>query len=170
MIKLQDFASKYGVTDRQVQRLLKKHEDEMTGHFERKGSNGTWIDETGERILRSKMRQAPVIVHDTEVGQKIAHLEQENEVLKNKLLLAYEKMNEQQALLNDATASKFMLQAAEKEVSILEGFLKEAKENIEHLQEEKENAVKEKQEEIDQLKAELQAEKSKTIWQKLRGK
>ena len=170
MIKLQDFALKYGVTDRQVQRLLKKHEDEMMGHFERKGANCTWIDETGERILRSKMRQAPVIVHDSEVGQKIAHLEQENEVLKDKLLLAYEKMNEQQALLNDATASKFMLQAAEKEVSILEGFLKEAKENIEHLQEEKENAVKEKQEEIDQLKAELQAEKSKTIWQRLRGK
>lgn len=161
MIKVQDFATKYGVTDRQVQRLLKKYEDEMAGHYERQGPNGTWIDETGERILRSKMRQAPIVLHDSEVGQKIAHLEQENESLKDKLILALEKVQEQQALLDDGRASQLMLQAAEeqakqtaqeladihqqlgatkKEARILEGFLQDAKAEIAVLSDERDEA------------------------------
>ena len=162
MIKVQDFATKYGVTDRQVQRLLKKYEDEMAGHYERQGANGTWIDETGERILRSKMRQAPIVLHDSEVGQKLARLEQENEALKDKLILALEKVQEQQALLDDGRASQFMLQAAEEqakqtahelaeahqqlgaarqEVKLLEGFVADAKAEIQTLTEEKAEEV-----------------------------
>lgn len=158
MIKVQDFATKYGVTDRQVQRLLKKYEDEMAGHYERQGANGTWIDETGERILRSKMRQAPIVLHDSEVGQKIARLEQENETLKDKLILALEKVQEQQALLDDGRASQLMLRAAEEqakqtahelteahqqlgaarqEVTQLEGVIADAKAKIQTLTEEK---------------------------------
>lgn len=115
MIKLQDFATKYGVTDRQVQRLLKKHEEEMSGHFERQGTNGTWIDETGEKILRSKMRQAPVVLHDTDVGKKIEQLKGENEILKDKLILALEKIQEQQNLLDAAEQTRLALEAAKAE-------------------------------------------------------
>ena len=134
MIKLQDFAAKYGVTDRQVQRLLKKYEQELSGHFERQGRNGTWIDEDGERILRSKMKTAPVVVQDSEIGQRIARLEQENDELKNKLLLAYEKLTEQQYLLNEANESKYLLQAAEREMEIVKGFAEEKQERIDELQ------------------------------------
>lgn len=71
MIKLQDFAVQQGVTDRQVQRLLKKYEEELQGHYERKGPNGTWLTDEACDILRSKMKQAPAAVFepDPRVGQ-----------------------------------------------------------------------------------------------------
>lgn len=71
MIKLQDFATQQGVTDRQVQRLLKKYESELEGLYERKGPNGTWLTDEACDILRSKMKQAPAAVFepDPRVGQ-----------------------------------------------------------------------------------------------------
>lgn len=178
MIKVQDFATKYGVTDRQVQRLLKKYEDEITGHFERKGPNGTWIDETGEKILRSKMRQAPIVLHDSEVGQKLARLEQENEELKNKLIIALEKVQEQQVLLDDDKKSQLMLQAAEEQVKKTARELTEAHQQLGAVRQEvkvlrklQEQQAKEllnvralanaKHQESARLQKELEAEKAK---------
>lgn len=66
MIKLQDFANQQSVTDRQVQRLLKKYESELDGLFERHGHNGTWLTDEACEILRSKMKQQPVVVSDTD--------------------------------------------------------------------------------------------------------
>lgn len=64
MIKLQEFARLQGVTDRQVQRLLKKYAAELEGLYERKGVNGTWLSDEACEILRSKMKQAPLVVSD----------------------------------------------------------------------------------------------------------
>lgn len=64
MVKLQDFAVECGVTDRQIQRLVKKYESELNGHFIRRGSNGTWLDDDACRILRSKMKVKEVVVSD----------------------------------------------------------------------------------------------------------
>ena len=62
MIKLQDFARQQGVTDRQVQRLLRKYAADLDGKYERTGPNGTWLSDEACEILRGKMRQAPVTV------------------------------------------------------------------------------------------------------------
>lgn len=74
MIKLQDFAKESGLTDRQIQRQLKKYEKDLQGHFERRGQNGTWLDEEACDFLRSHMRTAPVAL--VEEDARIAELEQ----------------------------------------------------------------------------------------------
>lgn len=78
MIKLQDFAAQQGVTDRQVQRLLKKYESELTGLYQRKGPNGTWLTEEACEVLRSKMKQAPVAIMepDERVGELMSWIKE----------------------------------------------------------------------------------------------
>ena len=82
MVKLQDFATQQGVTDRQVQRLLKKYESELQDKFERHGHNGTWLTDEACEILRSKMKQQPIVVSDEdprleELRREIAALNEE---------------------------------------------------------------------------------------------
>ena len=60
MIKLQDFAKQHGVTDRAIQKHLKKHEKELEGHFFRRGPNGTWLDEKAQEYIKSLMIIKPV--------------------------------------------------------------------------------------------------------------
>ena len=88
MIKLQDFATRQGVTDRQIQRLLNKYAAELEGLYQRKGPGGTWLTDEACEILRSKMKQQPVVVYD----DRVTALEAENKELRNKLITAYESM------------------------------------------------------------------------------
>lgn len=92
MIKLQDFAVQQGVTDRQVQRLLKKYEEELQGLYERKGPNGTWLTDEACDILRSKMKQAPAAVFepDPRVGQLQQDLAAAKQELKDTKVAARE--------------------------------------------------------------------------------
>lgn len=113
MIKLQDFATEQGVTDRQVQRLLKKYTDELTGHFERRGSNGTWLDEEACSILRSHMKQQPIVVSDNSVSEHIAELEAENRRL-------HQKMETLQDLLSTALQKQLALQETQFRLEALE--------------------------------------------------
>ena len=54
-IKLSDFARDCGVTDRAVQKHLKKLETELEGHFERRGpQGGTWLDELAQEKIRMR--------------------------------------------------------------------------------------------------------------------
>lgn len=66
MMKLQDFAALRGVTDRAIQKHLKNHEAELEGHIERRGPNGTWLDDYAQDYISKLMyRPAPTIVSDT---------------------------------------------------------------------------------------------------------
>lgn len=130
MIKLQDFATQQGVTDRQVQRLLKKYASELEGLYERKGPNGTWLSPKACEILRSKMRQTPVVVGDNEIYQKYELLQEENRNLLKALNGAKDRIIE----LQEAQA---LLEASKKEVQLLEGFIQDAKSEINVLTNEK---------------------------------
>lgn len=77
MIKLQDFARQQGVTDRAIQKHLKKHEKELEGHFVRRGPNGTWLDEKAQEYIKNLMIPKPL-----------------GEVVDDKLLLEIEELKE----------------------------------------------------------------------------
>lgn len=97
MLKLSDFAVMHGVTPRGARKLLQTYEKDLEGHFERKGQNGTWIDETAQEFLRSKMIKNPVILYDEEAFPLISEnkdLKKENEKLKDKISEAFEKLAE----------------------------------------------------------------------------
>lgn len=130
MIKLQDFARERGVTDRAIQKHLKTYAAELEGLYERKGPNGTWLSEEACEILKSKMKQAPLVVGDSEQQRETERLKAENEKLKDALLDARDKIIE----LQDKQA---LLEAAEKETKLLEGFIADAKAEIKVLTDEK---------------------------------
>ena len=135
MIKLQDFARQQGVTDRAVQKLLKKYEAELAGTFERKGPNGTWLTDEACEILRSKMKQQPLTVYDEDprVGQlqeRVADLERRIDEKDKLLAIANQQVQDSQgkvAELQAANAKVALLeagnQAAEAKVADLEGRL-----------------------------------------------
>lgn len=130
MIKLRDFARERGVTDRQVQRLLKKYEEQLAGQFERRGQNGTWLTDEACEFLISKMRSSPVVVGDGEQLREHMQLRKENDELlrENKelwkqiadlnqqLRLAAEEKAEQMKLLADAEAAQQLLEQTRQEL------------------------------------------------------
>ena len=78
VIKLQDFAKECGVTDRAIQKHLVKYADELNGLYERKGPNGTWLSDAACDILRSKMKQQPIVVSDWSLALQAEELKAEN--------------------------------------------------------------------------------------------
>ena len=85
MLKLQDFAAECGISDRQVQRLLKKYAEDLEGHYERKGNQGTWLDDEAQEYLRSKMKQQPVVVSDNAHLREIERLQAKIEQLEGRI-------------------------------------------------------------------------------------
>ena len=130
MIKLQDFARECGVTDRAIQKHLKNHEKNLEGHFERRGKNGTWLDQTAQDYIRSLMVQQPIVVGDAETHREVEALKEENRALLKALNGAKDRIIE----LQD---TRLQLEAAERETKILEGFVADAKAEIRTLTEEK---------------------------------
>lgn len=54
-MKLSEFARIYGVSERHARRLLAENEADMCGHYERRGKEGTFLDNIGVDILKSKL-------------------------------------------------------------------------------------------------------------------
>lgn len=90
LIKLHDFAVAHGVTDRAIQKHLQKYADELEPHVQRKGPDGTWLTDTAQDILRSKMKTNPVLIMD----ENNSAIYEENKKLKEDLLTAYKRINE----------------------------------------------------------------------------
>lgn len=125
MKKLQDFAREMGVTDRMIQKHLRTHAAELEGHYERKGPNGTWLDDEAQEIIRSKMRQTPVAIfeEDPRVKRQQAEIEDLREQLKKKDTVLYgliEKNEAMQLQLQDLQLLTAGKEEAEKKVSDLE--------------------------------------------------
>ena len=166
MIKLQDFAKQQGVTDRQVQRLVKKYEDDLQGHVDRRGQNGTWLDDEACEFLRSRMKQSPIVV--LEGSDQVEQIMQ----LRDKLEQKQDKIEELQDKLLEEKQKNFQL---ESQVKMLPVTIAEERQKVEaelkqkyqdDLQIYKDHAEAERKE----LERQLQEERNKTWWQKLRGK
>ena len=155
-IKLQEFAKQNGVTDRAIQRHIKKHEKELQGHVIRKGPNGTWMDEFAQMYVKNLLREHPIVV--SEVSEQVSNLEAENKMLlmalndakdmvialkdeKTELLLQVSSMARLEVdneVAKQRTAE--VVAAAEKEKALLEGFIANAKAEIAALSDEKAEA------------------------------
>ena len=132
MKKLQDFAHEMGVTDRMIQKHLRTHAAELEGHYERKGPNGTWLDDEAQEIIRSKMRQTPVAIfeEDPRVKRQQAEIEDLREQLKKKDNVLYgliEKNEAMQLQLQDLQLLTAGKEEAEKKVADLELALTDSK-------------------------------------------
>lgn len=137
MIKITDFAKQQGVTPRGARKLLQTYEKELDGHFERRGQNGTWIDDTAQEFLRSKMIQNPVTIYDEKAlpfYEELKKEQAENRELREKLTAAFEQLAKakdeqlqtQLQLAEKATEQRFL--TAGKEAA--EAELKETREKL----------------------------------------
>jgi hypothetical protein len=102
-VKISEFARKYGVTDRHARRLLNESESDMCGHFEKRGNKGTWIDDVGEEILRSKLRNPIEYLQMTVEDDDPDDLRQQIVALQGELLAAYKTVADERALRADLT-------------------------------------------------------------------
>lgn len=159
MIKLQDFARECGVTDRAIQKHLKNHEKNLEGHFERRGKNGTWLDQTAQDYIRSLMVQQPIVVGDAETHREVEELKEENRALLKALNGAKDRIIE----LQD---TRLQLEAAERETKLLEGFVADAKAEIRTLTEQKAAEVAAARQEAAKVTEERW--RSMSVWEFLR--
>lgn len=104
MVKLQDFAKECGVTDRTIQKHVQKHEEALEGHFERRGPNGTWLDEYAQDFIRGLMIQPATPV----IGD--ARTVRENEELRQALLEKDAKIQAQKEFIDRLLAENGRLQ------------------------------------------------------------
>lgn len=115
MIKLQDFAREQGVTDRAIQKHLRKYAAEFEGLYERKGPNGTWLTEEACEILRGKMKQQPIVLGDAQMARENADLEKKLDLAEEQLKAARERITE----LADWKADNSMLIAEASQTKLL---------------------------------------------------
>lgn len=136
MIKLQDFAREQGVTDRAIQKHLKKYALELEGLFERKGPNGTWLSNEACTFLRGKMKQQPVAIFDEDprLAKLEAELKETKKRLDDKEKLLSMAQNQVQELLEEAGKVK----ALEEGRKALEGKIEALEAQNADLSEEKE--------------------------------
>ena len=136
MIKLQEFAQSCCISDRQVQRLIKKYESEISGRFERRGHNGTWLDETACNFLRSKMKKQPIsVITEQDLNKELVELYRKHDNLKDNFLLLKEKC--------------IALENENKNIKLLE----EKNKKTEELLNETQKIVKETEEELNEFKS-----------------
>lgn len=140
MRKIQEFARECGVTDRAILKHIKKYETELSGHIERRGGNGTWIDETAEEIIRSRMIKHPMIVNDAvNFAEENATLMKKNSELLQMVTSLQQRVidlqEENSHMLLDAKDRQLALEAASTQREELRGQLDQTKAQLDATQE-----------------------------------
>ena len=195
MKSIKIFAEERNITHQAVYQMMAVHKEELKEHIVKDGRT-RYLTPEAEAILDKYRNKSAIVIESQNNDAQIEQLkiEKENLLIKvaaqadeiaelskwkadNSVALAYDNYNELQ------------LEQSKKEIELLEGFLKEAKANIEHAEEEKIVAVKEAedrvklqhqeaenklrshyQKELEELRKQLENEKNKSWWDKLRGK
>ena len=150
-IKLQDFARDCGVTDRAIHKHIQKYNKEIAGHITRRGQNGTWLDDEAQKIIKSKMKYAPIVLSDTNQAEEVERLRAENNALKDSLLSAKDQILE--------------LSSKMAQISLLEA----DNEKKDKLIEEKEKAILVASDELQSVKEELSEIKTSGFFKRLKG-
>lgn len=165
MVKLQDFAREMGVTDRAIQKHLKRYAEELEGLFERRGPNGTWLSEEACELLRGKMKSSPVVVADNSLMLENDRLKKEIERLHMKLEDKQDKieiLQEQNASLALA-GTRIQLLEADNEAAKLK--VSEAEKTVQEASE----ALKRVEDEKHLLEQQIAAMKKAGLWKRIRG-
>lgn len=170
-VRLRDFAEANRISERTVQVHIKNNKEFLESHIERKGKQGTWLDEEAvnflldqiqlpnkEEVFQPTPRELQYIMQLADLNAKLADAERragENATAAGKLQLLEEQ--------SDSLRNKN--ENLQKEVGLLEGFLKNANDEIDILKEEKialEKEIREKATEADLMK-------NATLWQRIKG-
>ena len=127
MLKIGEFAARFGISDRHARRLFAQTESDIVGHFEKRGAAGTFLDDVAVEILRGKLTN-PVEILPADAFDNVDSLKAEIAELQGQLRLKEEQLNlknEQLAELAlrvaDVSAMPAMLETANSEKLALQG-------------------------------------------------
>lgn len=57
MMKLSEFARVYNISERHARRLFQENEADILGHYDRRGREGTFLDDVAVDVLKSKLQK-----------------------------------------------------------------------------------------------------------------
>lgn len=193
------FAEERNITHQAVYQMMSVHKEELEEHIVRDGRT-RYLTPEAEAILDKYRNKSAIVVEAQNNSVEIEQLRIERENLLIKVAAQADEIAELAKWKSDnavalayANYNELQLEQSKKEIELLEGFLKDAKANLEHAEEEKNAAVKEAEDklkmemeeehrsrerklqehydqEIKKLQAELKNEQDKKWWQKLRKK
>lgn len=123
-IKTKDLADKTGLTTRQIQRLAKKYNSDIDGHFVLSDTNGYLFDDYAVEELKKHMKIKEVIIYDSTKDDKIKELEIQLEEARNMILEKDRIITHNQVLITQHQDEKKLLELKENE-------LKQTKEQLE---------------------------------------
>lgn len=185
MITLRDYANNKKISYEAVRKQVNRYREELGEHIIQDGRQQV-LDNFAVAFLDEKRMKNPIIMEQADKNDTIENLEREN---KNLLIKVAEQANRIAELADwkamnavaiaEVDQNKKLLEDKQKEVGILEGFLKEANQLIDELKKEKVDAVKavrdhyaeelkEKDELIEGFRAKAEAEAKKTKWQRIK--
>jgi predicted nuclease with TOPRIM domain len=147
MISLKDYASKNNISYEAVRQQVKRFEKELVGHITQVGRT-RFLDDEAERFLDERRKTNPVVVLERSKDEEVERLEQENKMLLLKVAKLQDELIEEK-----------------EQVKVLQG------EKIALLEEQKHlPPVEDLQRKIEELTEQVELEKSKSWWDKLRRK
>lgn len=195
MKSIKVYAEERCITHQAVYQMMDVHKEELKEHIVKDGRT-RYLTPEAEAILDKYRNKSAIVVETQNNSAEIEQLRIERENLLVKVAAQADEIaglakwkSDNAVALAYANYNELQLEQSKKEIELLEGFLKEAKANIEHAEEEKIVAVKEAedraklqyqeaenklrkhyQEELEELRRKLEVEKNKSWWDKLRGK
>lgn len=117
LVRLRDFAELHRISERTVQVHIKNNEEELAGHIDRRGKQGTWLDEfavnflldriqlpTKDEVLVPTAREAALLIEVAEANKKLADAERRaslNAEAAGKVLLLEASQKAQEVQISD---------------------------------------------------------------------
>lgn len=111
MISIKDFAKGQGCSETIVYRHIRNNKKELGSNVQ-KLHGKTWLTDEGAELIRSLMKQQPLVISDT--NEEIKRLQEENRQLLQSLNLAKDKiivLQEQNVALTLETSKIALLEA-----------------------------------------------------------
>lgn len=156
------YAEERGVSHQAVYQMISTHKDELSEHIVKHGRT-RYLTPAAEDILDRYRNKSQIIIDAPNGNNEVEKLRSQVESLLIKIADQADKISElaqwkadNALLIAEASQQSLLLESKTKEIELLEGFIKDAKDNIEFIQEEKNR-------EIEQLRKELEAEKNRSL-------
>lgn len=153
MMKLTEFALIFKVSERHARRLFQENESELRGHYDRRGREGTFLDDVAVDLLKSKLQKS-FEVEMNSPSDREQLLQEQLTMLSMRYAAAMEKMAEN-------AGAVALLEASKENVAKLEIRAEEAEERAE-LRERENRALKDELEKM-RLEAHYRTEEAKQL-------
>lgn len=93
MISLKDYAAQRNITYEAVRKSVTRYKEELEGHIV-VTDRTQYLDDEAVAFLDERRKKNPVVIIQQDKDEKIQRLEEEVDVLKSKVIMLYERIDE----------------------------------------------------------------------------